>query len=98
MAKVTHNDYLEQASDSGLAGFVLYTGFILGALAVAYRRSGLREDWVKLGVWLGLLAWALQGLVEFNLYIPAVAWPAFCLLGWLLAQTANPVGEVKSNS
>jgi O-antigen ligase len=29
MAKLCHNDYLEQASDSGLLGFVSYTGMIL---------------------------------------------------------------------
>jgi len=27
----------------------------------------------------------LQGLFEFGLYIPALAWPAFTFIGWLLA-------------
>jgi hypothetical protein len=35
-------------------------------------------------VWLGVLGWSLQSLVEFGLYIPALAWPAFTFLGWLL--------------
>ena len=34
-------------------------------------------------VWLGVLGWSLQSLVEFGLYIPALAWPAFTFLGWL---------------
>ncbi|HWV99819.1 MAG TPA: O-antigen ligase family protein [Candidatus Acidoferrum sp.] len=38
MARLVHNDYLEQASDSGLAGFVTYTAFILGALIVGTPR------------------------------------------------------------
>jgi len=44
------------------------------------------EDWTTFGVWVGVLGWALQGLVEFGLYIPALAWPAFALLGWLLGR------------
>lgn len=35
-------------------------------------------------VWLGLTGMALQSFVEFGLYIPALAWPFFLLLGWLL--------------
>ena len=38
---------------------------------------------------LGLLAWLLQGFVEFGLYIPALAWPAWLMLGWLLALPTN---------
>ncbi|MDB6111248.1 MAG: O-antigen polymerase [Pedosphaera sp.] len=91
MSRVTHNDYLQQASDSGVVGFLSFAGFVAASLVYAYRKSGLRGDWVKLGIWLGLLGWALQGLVEFGLYIPAIAWPAFSLLGWLLAQASNQI-------
>ena len=38
MARLAHNDYLEQASDSGLAGFVSYAAFIIAALILAYPR------------------------------------------------------------
>jgi O-antigen ligase len=96
LSRMTHNDYLEQASDSGLAGFLSFTGFVAAALVFAYRRSGLRGDWVKLAIWLGLLGWALQSLVEFGLYIPAIAWPAFGLLGWLLAQVPNQIDSKSS--
>ncbi len=99
-AKITHNDYLEQASDSGVVGFLAYVGLVAGSLVFAYRKGGLGSDWVKLGVWLGVLGWALQSLVEFGLYIPAIAWLAFCLLGWLLAQASvtgnsNPSGSTR---
>ena len=33
--------------------------------------------------------WVLQGFVEFGLYIPALAWPAWLMLGWLLASPIN---------
>ena len=38
MARLAHNDYLEQASDSGLAGFLFYTAFIVCALTLGMPR------------------------------------------------------------
>ena len=91
MARLVHNDYLEQASDSGLVGMLAYAFFIIGAVVWSFpktARSKVRvsADWLTLAVWLGLLGWSLQSLVEFGLYIPALAWPAFALLGWLSGQ------------
>jgi uncharacterized RDD family membrane protein YckC len=37
-------------------------------------------------VWTGVFGLALQSFVEFGLYIPALAWPFFLLLGWLWGQ------------
>lgn len=91
MARLVHNDYLEQASDSGVVGFLAYGLFIVCALARSYPRSGKTaatgaDDWLTFAVWLGVLGWSLQSMVEFGLYIPALAWPAFTLLGWLLGK------------
>jgi hypothetical protein len=91
MARLVHNDYLEQASDSGLVGLLAYTLFIAGALALTFPRPGRApttqpEDWLTFAVWLGVLGWSLQGFIEFGLYIPALAWPAFTFLGWLLGD------------
>ncbi len=97
MARMTHNDYLEQASDSGLPGMILFTALVLGVLVGAVRKGD--RDWVRRAVWLGVLGWALQSFVEFGLYIPAVAWPAFTFMGWLLGQDSNPstAGAPKAN-
>ena len=89
MAWLVHNDYLEQACDSGLVGALAYVVFIAGALALTFPRPGRApttqtEDWLTFAVWLGVLGWSLQGFIEFGLYIPALAWPAFTFLGWLL--------------
>ncbi len=85
--RLTHNDYLQQASDSGWPGFALYAAFIGGAAWVLARRR--LNDPVLIAVRLGLLAWTLQGFVEFGLYIPALVWPAWLMLGWLLAAPTN---------
>jgi len=84
MTRLVHNNYLEQACDSGVVGFFSFAAFIFGSLAVLYRKSNL--DLVSFGVLTGVLGWVAQGFVEFGLYIPAVAWPAFAFLGWLLGK------------
>ena len=89
--RLTHNDYLQQASDSGVPGFLLYMVFFGGATWVLARRR--MEEPVHVAMRLGLLAWVLQGVVEFGLYIPALAWPAWLMLGWLLALPTNQVDK-----
>jgi O-antigen ligase len=80
MAKLVHNDYLEQASDSGIPGGLGFASAVCSLLFVTKRNSTSRLDSL---LWLGLLGWALQGFMEFGLYIPALAWPAFLFLGAL---------------
>jgi len=103
MARLVHNDYLQQAADSGLPGFLLYSTFMLGSVvflrpnarsaheAQSDSRSPLtcanflvlEAPQVRLGLWLGIVGYSLHGLIEFNLYIPALSWSAFLFLGWL---------------
>jgi len=123
MSRLVHNDYLEQASDSGLPALVFYSAFILGALVFSAPKFSITEGTLpnpggKAGnsagphsaqsktvagsqsveldkylgrsmafaLWLGLLGWALQGLLEFGLYIPGLAWLAFAFMGLLLGR------------
>jgi O-antigen ligase len=81
-ARLTHNDYLEQASDSGIPGAILYLAFISASIAWTWRKVG--NDWRRFALWLGVLGFALHSTMEFSLYIPALAWSAFAMLGWLL--------------
>ena len=97
MARLVHNDYLEQASDSGLPGFLLYTAFIITALMAslpsASQPGSPSSFFIRHSpflIWLGLLGWAAQCLVEFSLQIPALAWPAFALLGYLCGSLRRP--------
>jgi hypothetical protein len=83
MTRLVHNDYLEQACDSGVIGFLAYAALIVCSLIYAFPRAG--AGWNRFVVWLGLVGWGLQGFAEFGLYVPALAWPAFTLLGWLSA-------------
>jgi len=86
LAMLAHNDYLEQASDSGIIGFLAFTGLIVGSILYLYRyrlQKVGQYNVVIFAVWLGLLGLFLHSGMEFNLYYPALAWPAFFLLGWL---------------
>ncbi len=91
MARLAHNDYLEQASDAGFPAFFAFIAFIVGSLYYLYRNSAVKSDPLRYAVLLSLTALFAQSLLEFGLYVPAVAWPAFTLLGWLLGTPTAPI-------
>lgn len=80
MARLAHNDYIEQASDSGFPAAILYLSFIVIGLYRSWQIA--RGNPIDFAIWLGLLGWGLQSAIEFNLYIPALAW-TFIFMGWL---------------
>jgi hypothetical protein len=85
MARLAHNDYLEQFSDSGIPGGAVFTAWIVAVLVSIRRKIWPSQNQVALAIFLGLLGWFIQAIGEFSLYIPALAWTAFTLLGWALA-------------
>jgi hypothetical protein len=98
-SRMTHNDYLEQASDSGIPALLLYAAFIVGGLIWSAKTKDFREDCQMFAIWLGVLGWALQSLMEFSLYIPALSWTAFALLGWMIGKSEgqSSKSEVRSS-
>jgi len=89
MARLAHNDYLEQFTDSGVPGGLLYLAWIAGLLAALAKRVWRGTDPLRLALFLGVAAWFAQGVSEFSLYIPALAWTAFALAGSLLHQPTD---------
>jgi O-antigen ligase len=84
MARLAHNDYLEQFCDSGIVGGLTYGLWIIIAIIQIWKTTWKMSDELAVALLLGLLGWFVQGLGEFALYIPATAWTAFLLLGGLL--------------
>ncbi len=82
MARLAHNDFLEQLCDSGIPGFLVFCAFAGTIAVILYRYSSQNTRFVLIGV-VGVV---LHEFVEFHLYIPAIAWPTFFLIGWLLAN------------
>ena len=93
MARLAHNDYLEQFSDSGVAGGIFYSAWIVLSLTTIGRRAWRSGDPMTFALYAGLLGWFVQGVGEFSLYIPALAWTAFTLLGCLLAMAGNQIDK-----
>jgi hypothetical protein len=93
MARLTHNDYLEQFSDSGIVGGVFYAAWILTALVVVGRRVWKSGSPMTFAIFIGLVGWFVQGLGEFGLYVPALAWTAFTLLGGSFGLAGNPIDK-----
>jgi hypothetical protein len=97
MARLAHNDYLEQFSDSGLPGGILYSLWIVAGLIFVGQNLWKSENQTIFAVFLGLLGWFIQGLGEFELFIPALAWTAFVLMGCLFrlpkAEEASKPGR-----
>jgi len=98
MARLVHNDFIQQASDSGVLGFAGYLVIVIGGLWWSFRRLALPDTSFTGLIALGLLGWALQSLTEFGLYIPALAWPAFFLLGSLVREAANRIDTLPSTT
>jgi hypothetical protein len=83
-ARLCHNDYLEQACDSGWLGYEAYTTMIICFLSFLYRyrvrnSQGFNSHFM---IWLGILGLCLHSLVDYHLYSPALAWPMFFLMGF----------------
>src|SRR5262249_17938183 len=96
MARLTHNDYLEQFSDSGVPGGIFYLAWIVSTLSTVGKAVWKIKNHVSFALFVGLLGWFSQGIGEFSLYIPAMAWTAFTILGSLLLTDGGNQFDKKS--
>ncbi len=102
-----HNDYLNTLCDYGAVGFALFFGVCALIMCKSWRRPASDEkprrrefdgSLVVQGLAAGLLAFALQLLVEFNLKIPALAMSAAIVAAlvvqrrWFVSENLSPPG------
>jgi len=105
-----HNDYLNTLSDYGVIGFVLWAGAGAAIFSCGWReirrvrRSPpptselfLREKW-KLGLLLGLIAFAVHLTVEFHTKIPALAFAAAMCAGLLVRDDPRLIRSVERSA
>jgi O-antigen ligase len=101
-AQLVHNSYLEMWCDSGVAAFAVFVALWVVAVGAAFRlvrpstsSTGSRQAGsgqggvVSVAVYAALVGWTVHGLVDFDLYVPGVAVPAFALLGILHGLTKD---------
>ena len=67
--------------------------WIFSRLVIIGRRVWNSGSPMTFAIFIGLLGWFVQGIGEFGLYIPALAWTAFTLLGCLLALSGNQIDK-----
>jgi hypothetical protein len=96
MARLTHNDYLEQFSDSGIVGGVTYAAWVAMLLMAVARQCGTEAFSFRTALFLGGVGWFLQGFSEFSLYVPALAWSAFLIMGCLVGSAGNQIDKSPS--
>ena len=83
-AQLAHNSFLEMWSDSGVIAFVVFALMWLVALKDGWKLVRHRPgDAAATAVYAATTGWVVHGLVDFDLYVPGVAMPAFLLLGTL---------------
>ncbi len=81
-AQVVHNNFLQMWSDSGVLAFIAYALLWIVAVRDSFRLARQRVgDAAAMAVCGALAGWTVHGLVDFDLYAPGVALPAFILLG-----------------
>lgn len=80
-AQLVHNNFLQMWSDSGVAGFVAFAALWGVGLWETVRLARRRGDMLSVALVAAIAGWAAHGLVDFDLYVPAIALPAFALLG-----------------
>ena len=83
-AQLVHNNYLQMWSDSGVFAFMIFAALWAAAIKDAFRLTSQRRgDAAAIAVCAALTGAAVHGLVDFDLYVPGIAIPAFLLLGTL---------------
>lgn len=81
-ARLAHNNFIQMASDSGILGFASFTAlWTLGLIDLLRRLAGKTRWSLTASLGLGLWGWTWHNAMDFDLYIPGIALPAFVLLG-----------------
>ena len=80
-----HNDYLEFLSELGLAGFIpwcaFFVLFLIFTAAAWFRRRNAFSVSIGAGGLVGVLAFLIHSMADFNLQIPANATLLFLVMG-----------------
>ncbi len=81
-AQLAHNNFLQMWCDSGIFAFIVFAALWLVALRDAFRLARQRTgDAAAVALCASLTGWVVHALVDFDLYVPGAALPAFLLLG-----------------
>ena len=85
--ELAHNNYLQVLAELGPLGLWCFVTLLATAVrgGVRHARSAATAGarWIWAGATCGVIAFAVHSLTDYALYMPAVAWPVFAILGAL---------------
>ncbi|MDD2706901.1 MAG: O-antigen ligase family protein [Verrucomicrobiae bacterium] len=93
--KLAHNSLLQMWCDSGLSGLIAFVFWFPGSLFLWWkhrRRIPPDQRTASTLLWCACLAFGIHSLVEFNLYVPGLAWPIAVLSGFLASEAVLSPG------
>lgn len=93
-AQLVHNNFLQMWSDSGVAAFVVFAAMWAVGLWEAARLARRRGDVLGAALVAGMAGWTVHGMMDFDLYLPGIALPAFAVAGMALGLRMKEEGPV----
>ena len=89
--RMAHNNYLQVANETGIIGGVLFLAMwcsvlVLGMRVVKERIIQQKKWWLAAGFWIGLAAFFVHNLFDFDLYVPGIALTAWVFAALLFGQ------------
>lgn len=92
--KAVHNDYLQILCEAGFLSFLVYIGLWVWGGRDALRLVKLRNgDAASVALVMFFAAWTVHSMIDFDLFVPGLAWPAFMILGMVQGLKDPVVSE-----
>ena len=73
--QLAHNNYIQVWVESGVFAFLAYMWLVFGFLWLVFhnRKKSGENQVLRMGLSLGIIAFLIHSIVDFNLYVPGIA-------------------------
>ncbi|MBI5404057.1 MAG: O-antigen ligase family protein [Ignavibacteriae bacterium] len=95
--KYAHNNYLQLAAEAGVVGLIIFLCIILELYKISYNYLKQNRDYISLGLLAAVSAFLMHSFIDFDFFIPEVAFHWWVIIGLLTARMQTIPQEVKLN-